>query len=260
MASSSLTRRAAASLLALLSALSLAPAAQAAGLHTDVAMTPDDDGTIVRVQWRHNNIDGKVTTVQPITVIHGLSQNFAILGTVPLIHRGSKTGIGDVTFLAKYRFYQNDGPGKTTRWAVLGGLELPSRDKEFSSDSFDPIIGTVWTHSERNWWVDWDVVYKLNTAGGMAGDDVLRVDAAYSRLIRSGERGKNDPWGLYLVGEVNSKYISDSSKQVFFSPGIQYFTSRWILEAGVQLPVYQDMQAPRPETDYTFVVSFRKHL
>lgn len=40
---------------------------------------------------------------------------------------------------------------------------------------------------------------------------------------------------------------------LFLSPGIQYVTTRWIVEATVQLPVWQDLNA-RPEAD--FIVGF----
>ncbi|MCH8344717.1 MAG: hypothetical protein IH983_12110 [Planctomycetes bacterium] len=252
----------------------LSTATHAAGLHTNVALTPPLDGTIIRTQWRYTRLFNDPTlldrevhlSVQPITFVHGLTADLALIGTVPIIHRkiefGSgatktDTGIGDIPLLAKYRFYANDKPQQTTRWAVIGGAELPTFDDPFSSESFDPIIGTVWTHQRLDWWIDWDVLYKVNTAGGIAGDDELRADAAASLTLLSGESETLGPWTLYAIGEINTKYITDGSAQVFASPGIQLFTSRWVVEAGVQLPIYQDMKSPRLETDFTFVLSVR---
>lgn len=252
----------------------LSTATHAAGLHTNVALTPPLDGTILRTQWRYTRLFNDPTplgrevhlSVQPITLVHGLTADLALIGTVPIIHRkiefGSgatktDTGIGDIPLLLKYRFYQDDKPQQTTRWAMIGGAEVPTFDDPFSSESFDPIIGTVWTHQRLDWWIDWDVLYKFNTAGGIAGDDELRADAAASLTLLSGESETLGPWTLYAIGEINTKYITDGSAQVFASPGIQLFTSRWVVEAGVQLPIYQDMKSPRLETDYTFVLSVR---
>jgi len=248
--------------------------AHGAGLNTDVALTPPSGGTIVRAQWQYSELSGDRTplgrtvklSIQPITVVHGLSEKLAILGTVPIMRREvdfasgqttNDTGIGDIPLLAKYRFYQDDEFGRTTRWAVIGGVEIPSYDELFSSESFDPIIGTVWTHQRLDWWVDWDMLYKFNTAGGPDGDDELRFDTAYSHRLWSGQTPDQGPWGLYAVAELNSKYVADGSTQVFLSPGLQLITSNVILEAGVQLPVHQDLKAPRLETDATIVISVR---
>ncbi len=221
--------------------LALTRGGHAAGLNTDVALTPPLGGTIIRVQWRYSRLFGDDREVQrsvrPITAVYGATENLAILG--------------------KYRFLQEDEPGRTTRWAVIGGAEVPTFDNDFSSESFDPIIGTVFTHQRLDWWIDWDVLYKFNTAGGGAGDDELRADVAYSHRLLGGESDVTGPWGLYAIAEVNARYFTDGSAQAFASPGLQYITPNLILEAGVQLPIGQDLKSPRLETDYTVVVSFR---
>ena len=246
----------------------------AAGLNTNVALTPPEDGWIIRTQWRYSRLSGDPTpfdrvidlSIQPITIVYGLTADLALISTVPIIHREidfgsgastSDTGIGDIPLLAKFRFFADDKPGKTTRWAAIGGLEIPTFDDGFSSESYDPIIGTVWTHQERNWWLDWDLLYKFNTAGGIAGDDELRGDVAYSHLLMGGENESSGPWGLYAIGEINALYITDGSVEVLGSPGLQYITPNLILEAGVQLPLIQDMESSRLETDYTIVLSVR---
>ena len=191
----------------LLGLLALHSVSYGAGLNTDVALTPPEDGTIVRFQWRDITLSHDPTpmdrdvslTVNPLTVVHGISANLAVLATLPSINRrvelpsgedAEDTGVGDIPLLFKYRFYQDDEPGVTTRWAMIGGVEIPSYDEDFSSDSFDPIIGTVWTHQRRDWWIDWDLIYKFNTAGGTAGDDLLRGDTAASIRLLGGESEK----------------------------------------------------------------------
>ena len=127
----------------------------------------------------------------------------------------------------------------------------------FSSESLDPIVGTVWTYQRRDWWIDWDVIYKFNTTGGLAGDDELRGDIAYSHRLFGGESQSVGPRGVYGIAEVNARYLTDGSTEVFLSPGVQIITPRLILEAGVQLPIHQDMAAPRLEIDFTTVLSVR---
>jgi len=251
-------------------------AALAAGLNTDVALTPPEGGTIVRMQWRHSErekgedsafeIDGRFD-LAPITVVHGVTSDFSLLTTVPVVRReldaGSldrqtdEAGFADIPVLAKYRFYQQDQPQRTTRWAAIGGAEIPSFDEPFSSDSVDPIIGTVWTHQRTDWWIDWDLLYQFNTGGGIDSEDHLQGDAALSYRLLGGQQETTGPWGLYAIGEINAHYFTEGSHQVFGSPGVQIITPQWIIEAGVQLPIEQDMKAPRLETDFTTVLSVR---
>lgn len=261
-------------LLGLLGLLGFHSVSYSAGLNTDVALTPPEGGTIFRLQWRYSRLSNDPTpmgrdmtlSMNPLTIAYGVTQDFAILGTVPYVLRDVEptsganvidTGVGDIPLLFKYRFYQDDDPGVTTRWALLGGVEVPSGDDNFSSESFDPIIGTVWTHQRKEWWVDWDFVYKFNTVGGKDGDDALRADTAASIRLFAGEGDSVGPWAFYGIGEVNAKYLTDGSTQVFLSPGLQFITPRWILETGLQVPAYQDMKAPRLENDFTTVLSFR---
>ncbi len=258
----------------LLGAIGSHSVAVGAGLNTDVALSPPEGGTIFRLQWRYSKLSNDPTpmdrdvtlSINPLTIVHGLTADLAVLGTVPFVYREMEPAagddmedadVGDIPLLFKYRFYQNDQLGVTTRWAVLGGVEFPSYDEDFSSESFDPIIGTVWTHQRRDWWVDWDVVYKFNTAGGPVGDDVLRGDTAASIRFLGGESEETGPWALYGIGELNALYITDGSTQMFLSPGIQFITPRWILEAGVQLPVHQDLKSSRLENDITTIFSLR---
>lgn len=246
----------------------------AAGLNTDVALTPPEGGWIVRAQWRYTRQGDDPTglgrkvdlSLQPLTAVYGVTADLALQATVPIAYRKivfgsgaeqSDTGVGDIPLLAKYRFYQKDKPGVTTRWAAVGGLEIPTFDDAFSSKSFDLIIGTVWTHQERDWWIDWDILYKFNTAGGLDGDDELRGDVAASLRLFGGEGDTVGPWGLYAIAELNALYLTDGSVQVFGSPGIQLITPNVILEAGVQLPMHQDLAAPRLENDFTVVLSVR---
>lgn len=218
--------------------------AHGAGLNTDVALTPPEGGTIVRAQWRYSEFSSDPTPAGrevrlhafPLTFVHGFTSDFAILGTLPTVRRtmrmsgpGEKlrdTGIADIPMLGKYRFYQNDQPGRTTRWALVGGAELPSFDSVFSSESVDPIVGTVWTHQQLEWWVDGSLTYQFNTAGGLNGDDLLQASAAGSYPLMTGQGERVTFWGLYAIGEINALYLTDGSTETFISPGLQLITAR----------------------------------
>ncbi len=253
-----------------------APAETLAGpINTDVALTPPKGGSIFRLQYIHSESDGSGEvqhvnmSIMKGTYVFGLKENLALFLTVPYVHREtdvvkpqvgrferSDNGVADLTFLAKYRFWQDDRrPGETLRWAVLGGLNIRSGDSAFTSDSYDPIVGTVFTWQRDRGWFDADLIYQFNTGGGESRHDSLRYDLAYSYRLAPARFEPGNAWELDAVAELNGRYVTDGSHEVFLSPGLQFITKRWIFETSLQLPVIQGINGP--ETDYRLVVGFR---
>jgi len=255
--------------------IALVSPAWGGGLNTDVALTPPEGGTIIRTQWRLSTFDDDPTPADrevtlntaPVTVVHGVTPDLTFLTTIPFVRQGvdigatgaerDESGIADIPVLAKYRFYQKDEPGQTTRWAAIGGIEIPAYDEPFSSESGDPIVGTVWTHQAQNWWLDWDLLYQSNTGEGLDSDDEIRGDVATSYTLLGGNNETLGPWRFYGIGELNATALTDGSTEVLGSPGFQFITPQWIIEAGVQLPIHQHMEAPRLERNFTSVLSVR---
>ena len=56
---------------------------------------------------------------------------------------------------------------------------------------------------------------------------------------------------------LNRSSDTKSGHVLFLSPGVQIAALRWILEASVQIPVAQDLNGPRTETDFVGVLSVR---
>lgn len=244
-------------------------------INSDVAFTPRKGGSILRLQYSYSEADDRdeVRHVNSSgiqgTYVHGLKENLALFFTVPYMNQqvdrvlprlgrveSAHDGVGDLTFLAKYRFWQRDTrPGETYRWAALGGLNVRSGDSEFSSDSYDPILGTVFTLQRDRNLLDADLIYQFNTGRDESRHDALRYDLAYSYRFFPAvfEPGANYEWNA--VAELNGLYSTDGSHEVFLSPGLQFVTERWAIEASVQLPVIQDVDGP--ETDYRLVIGLR---
>ncbi len=96
-------------------------------------------------------------------------------------------GIGDVTTLLKWRVWRNDtSPLDTQRLAVFGGLEWPLGQSEFSSYSFDPILGLAYTQVTGRHGINLSGAWKFTTDGDdaplLAGEgqaELFRYDAAY---------------------------------------------------------------------------------
>jgi Putative MetA-pathway of phenol degradation len=195
-----LSKRIHAPLLAFFIVMACRPATILAGpINTDVALTPPKGGSIFRLQYIYSESDARGdvqhvnASIMKGTYVFGLKENLALFLTVPYIHREidvvkpqlgrferSDSGVADLTFLAKYRFWQdNRRPGETLRWAAIGGLNIRSGDSDFTSDSYDPIVGTVFTWQRDRGWFDADLLYQFNTGGGESRHDALRYDLAY---------------------------------------------------------------------------------
>ena len=256
-------------------AAGLCTTARAGPINTDVAMTPRKGGSILRLQYIYGEVEGKGeiedirTSRIKATYVFGLKSNLALFLTETYVNRkveritpelkrfeDTEDGFADLTFLVKYRFWQDDRrPGESLRWAVLGGLNIRSGDSKFTSDSYDPILGTVFTWPRDRGTLSTDLVYQFNTGGGKSRHDALRYDVAYSYRLTPGTYEPGHAWEINAVGELNGRYVTDGSHEIFLSPGLQFVTQQWIFETSIQLPVLQDLDGP--ETDYRIVVGLR---
>ena len=225
------------------------------GINTNTAIAPGEGQYVYRTQLRflesHSSpgvvdIDVNVL-VNPHVLAYGVRENFTLFGVVPLIIREGTSrppaggfsnlddqAVADMRFFGKYRFYEMDQPGETTRWSVFGGVEVPTYDKVFSSNSFDPFIGTVWTYQSLDWGLDLDWFWNFNT--GKALDEKI--------------------WQLNSVFEFNGSYFTDGSNLLYAAPGFQLALESMIVEVSLQLPIIRDLKST-VEPDFVIVIGTR---
>ena len=245
-------------------------------LNSNVALQPAKEGVIIRQQLRFARAERSTGSgsidisrfLSATTVVYGVTDSLTIAATVPYYFsqhmkpgRGMPSshadGIGDTVIMTKWRMYRNDyGINDTSRIDFLAGVKTDSGATAFSSDSVDPIIGGVWTHFFGRSSVDTDVLYQFNTDGGPNKPDRFRYEGAYLYRISPEEYQSVNPSALFGSVELNGIAETNGDQELFFSPGIQYVTQRWALEATVQLPIWQDINH-RAETDYIIGVGFR---
>jgi outer membrane putative beta-barrel porin/alpha-amylase len=247
-----------------------------APINSNVALQPSKGGLIIRQQFRYTEGDFQspmgeldIQLVSSITtLVYGATDKVTLIVNTPLIlsrridNRTSgfddtDSGFADISVLAKVRVYRNDfGPTDTTRFDLIGGVELPTGADAFSSDSVDPIIGGVLTHIEGRHAFDVDAVWKFNTGGGSGGADLLRYDFAYIYRLTPAVYASEKPTALFGSVELNGFYETNGDQELFLSPGIQFVTQRWIVEATIQVPVWQDL-SQRAERDFIVGIGFR---
>ncbi len=225
---------------------------------------------------------------------YGLSGQWALFATLPFrsielnlepdgqsIERQS-SGLGDMSFFARYTAYQSDAQGMTLRIAPFAGLETPtgnnrSKDRygllpppaQSGSGSWDPFVGVVLTYQTLQYQFDSQISYRINTeANGFEAGNITRLDGSLQYRLYPSSLSGGAPGFLYGVLEMNLVHQeknqirgrSDANSggvRLFVTPGIQYVTRRWIFEAAVQLPVIQDLNGKALENDYILRGGFR---
>jgi hypothetical protein len=225
---------------------------------------------------------------------YGVTSDLALFGVIPYVDKDLKTtisgerrthsanGLGDISLFGRYTLFKNNFPGGNFRVAPFAGVETPTGDDDESdafgrkpasvqpgSGSWDPFGGIVATYQVLDFQVDAQVSYKANTeANDFEFGDVARLDGSLQYRLWPRELGAGVPGFLYGVLEAN--LIHQDKNQVggkndpnsgglslFVLPGLQYVTKRWIVEAGVQIPVVQDLNGTALEKDYIFRAGFR---
>ncbi len=194
----------------------------------------------------------------------GITGSLSLEGDIPFAYRDISGapgqsfdgfGVPDLAVRAKWRVWKKDfGPLDTGRLSLFGGLKIRSGDSEFSSDSYDPIFGAVYTHITGRHGFNLAAQYRLTTGSNptplLAGEgkaDLLRGDASYLFRLApaSFADSSHDAW--YAVLEFNSEYETNGDLELFLSPGILYEAKTWALEAGVQIPIVHSLDY-RPRT------------
>lgn len=265
----------------LLAALLLAPAALAQeATNTPAATQPSQGKWYLREKVQYlrlsddpsphdRTIDEVVATT---SLTYGISRDLSATLTLPLVAAwedstmgdDTRVGTNDLSLSLKYRPFQWDlSPVDSVRLAFFGGAELPTGTGDFSSHSFDPFAGAVFTAILGRHGINQSLQYKLNTGGdefttrpGDGRDDALRYDTAYLFRLSPAEYAAETTAATYLTLELNGLYETGGDNEILLGPGILYEARTFALEASVGFPIHQDVD-DRPQTDFMVTVGFR---
>lgn len=258
-----------------------APAAAQEATNTPAATQPAAGKFYLRQRFQYvglgddpspenREIDKFISTT---TLLYGVTRNISLSAELPLVYGVENPSVGDtdrafgvndIMLLMKYRPLQIDlNPLDSIRFAVFGGVEVPSGDGDFSSHSFDPIVGGVFTAILGRHGFNQSVSYKFNYGGDLyntrAGDgpsNALRYDTAYLFRLSPEMYGAESTAATYLTLELNGLYETNGDNEILFGPGILYEARTFALEATVGFPIHRDVD-DRPQTDLTVTFGFR---
>ena len=260
--------------------------AGAAGISVDAGLTPPEDRWIIRTQFRSMSrkddptpMNRKMDTyVVPVVVAYGFRPDLTLLVRQRVKHRkmsmnGSvsrDTGLGDLFVLGKYRLYRHN-----TREATLGiastlGLDLPTGDDDFSSETWDLQPGLFASWRSGPWASDFNIAYKWNGfadrgKGGLDPGNEFSVDLALAYQFSIDGRAD---MSLFPVLEFNYEHrspdelsghdVAHTGESLFFvSPGIKFVKSSFILEVLLQIPAWQDQEGSQLKQGTRFIVGTR---
>jgi hypothetical protein len=260
--------------------------AVAAGISVDAGLTPPEDRWIIRTQFRYMERKDDPTPKNrkvemfafPVVVAYGFRPELTLLVRQPVKHRnlymaGSvsrDTGFDDLYVLAKYKLFRQNTRDYTLGIASTLGLELPTGDDDFGSETWDLEPGLFTSWRSGPWQSDFSVAYKWNGfvddgKNGLEPGDELSVDLAFAHQFNLTEKAD---MSLTPVLELNYKHlsnddlsgrsVSNTGESLFFvSPGLKFTKSSIILEALIQFPVWQDQESSQLEQGIRYIVGAR---
>ncbi len=179
----------------------------------------------------------------------------------------SKTGMGDLLVQAKYKLYRHNSRNWVLGVAPTFGIESPTGTNGFSSDSFDTRAGIHVTQRWHRLSGDLTASYAWNGMAGVDSDeadpgDELQVNLAISHTfaVPGAPKLALTPvleFSAGWEGVENGKDFDGLEAYLYLSPGL-LFVTRWvILEALVQLPVWQENPASALERNIGLLTGLR---
>jgi len=181
---------------------------------------------------------GRVRTDVETTVSahYGLRHDLQLSVILPYVSRHLKLddpagpdrlgadGVGDMTFVGKFRFKRWDGDGWALNLAAIGGLELPTGESDArdggvrlppelqpGSGSWNPFVGAAITHEPGRWRFNACVLYQRN---GQNSDNIKRGDEFFMELA-GGNRFWLEPYpGPFMRGDVMLRYRHRASDSI----------------------------------------------
>ena len=270
-------------LLILLLAASRAGWSQAFPINSDVAIQPAQNQLIYRTQlrYRHSEIKASNTEldfwIQSNIFVYGWTSRISTVMALPLVYRdldspitrSEEFGVADIRVLLRYQLWKKLGYLNSKSWTIISGIEMPSNDGLFSSRSWDPIIGTVYSWRKDRHGFDLDLILQVNTENDreFKTGNVLRYDLVYQFRLFPMNYRSDTKWSLtgllelngnfQWVEEVNGQKVdATDANEIYFSPGLVLAGRRTKYEAGLQFPIHQNVENTLPKDSVRFVVGF----
>lgn len=225
---------------------------------------------------------------------YGITRDLAVFAVLPYTDKRlsmdmggqainrSQAGFGDAMFMGRYTALEANATGYTFRIAPFLGVKAPTGNDHASdrlgrlppmlqsgSGSWDWQGGAVASYQSLDWGGDVQLAHQANgEANGFRAGAVTRLDLSVQRRLWPGTLGTGVPGFLYGGLEANLIHAAkdrvpsaddpnSGGTTLFLTPTLQYVTRKWVLEAGIQIPVSQHLNGSALRNDYILTTGFR---
>jgi len=186
----------------------------------------------------------------------------------------SSNGLADIQLFTKYRFWRKDSFGLQESAAVMFAANLNNGDENTSpklgNGSNDFIGGLTYGYEGLKWYRWASVRYRYNgenDAGFHAGNKTLVDFVAGWRPTMPEYKKADTVWLLELNTELGEKSKLNVNKlansggvESFISPGIFWTYRNFAIKAGIQIPIYSNLNGSQDQSDFRAKSSFEWHL
>lgn len=236
------------------------------------------DGVELHASFFESEQGDGTESEQVVALKYGLSGDW--VGGIELPYEtnknisGTEQGLGDITLSTKYRFWRNDTLGAQESAAIIAKVKLDTGNNQVGSGTTDSLLGFTYGYESLKWYRWTSVRYRFNQTraienqGSLQRGDRLFVDFAGGyRPEVNDYREADTVWLLELNGEYSQRngingvdVNSSGGSQWFISPGLMWTKRNIAIKAGVQIPVYSNLNADQSDSDYRARLEFEWHL
>jgi hypothetical protein len=256
------------------------------GITADVGLTPPVDRWIFRTQLRYMERGDDPTPMDrearmyavPAVLAYGLRPDVTIIARQPVFHRqmdmpaGTRrdTGIGDFALISKWRVLRINRPDYIIGIAPTFGIEFPTGDDEFGSETWDALTGLFMTLRHGPLGADLNIEYTLNGMDERFGSDTRPGDVFSSNLALSyqftlDENATLSIWPVLELTYTDTQYAQSEGQNMpntggqllTIAPGIKFARQSFMLEALIQFPVYQQENGAQLEQEISALAGMR---
>ncbi len=201
-----------------------------------------------------------------LALLYGLTADWAITISFPYLFENPISGIGNIMFRTKYRFYRKDLRDASKQAAIHSGLFLPSQNATNTTDFF---MGVSYGYESRRHYFFSGIRYRFNgTVQNIDRGDVFILDVAYGIRPWLLEYLQPDPvFLLELNGQnqgrfiKNKQQVKDSGGYVIsLSPGLLFSYRNLMFKTGVKIPLINGLNGSKKLPNKEFVVAFEIHF
>ncbi len=260
--------------------------AHGGGISVDAGITPAEDRWILRTQVRHMQRKNDPTEmgremtryVFPVVLAYGLRSNVTLMLRQTVLHQEmsmmgdseNETGLGDLFVLVKYKAYRLNTARYTFAIAPTVGLEMPTGNDAFTSETWDLNTGLYFSCRSGPWAADMNIAYAWrgfadDDNDGVDPGDQLSLDCAFAHQFSIGEKASTSlapvlefSYKKTQADRLQGQDISNTGESVLqISPGVKVTISSTIVEALLQVPVWQDQEGLQLEQGIVALIGAR---